>query len=112
MKPKQPERDFALNTGPENLTKSRTKKLVKSNKSISQNPFFAISKMAKNQFLRWENVSNYQKCNFTKKKFLIYLISRFFLPGIFTYSGPLYRIGTYLIASIIPKPIITQFEAC
>ena len=37
------------------------KKLVKSNKSISrkffyQNPFFAISKMAKNQFLNWEKV--------------------------------------------------------
>ena len=43
--------------GPENFKKSRTKKLVKSNKSISrkkildQNPFFAISKMAKNPFL-------------------------------------------------------------
>ena len=41
------------------------KKLVKSNKSI---PFFAISKMAKNQFLNWEKVSNCQKCNFTGKK--------------------------------------------
>ena len=43
-------------SGSENLKKSRQKKLVKSNKSISriffyQNPFFAISKMAKNQFL-------------------------------------------------------------
>ena len=47
---------------PENFKKSRPKKLVKSNKSISrknffdQNPFFAISKMAKNQFLNWEKV--------------------------------------------------------
>ena len=46
-----------LHSGPENLKKSRPKKLVESNKSISrkkffdQNPFFAISKMAKNQFL-------------------------------------------------------------
>ena len=47
------------------------KKLMKSNKSISrkkfffyQIPFFAISKMAKNQFLNWEN---YQKCNFMKQ---------------------------------------------
>ena len=43
--------------GPENLKKSSPKKLVKSNKSISrkivfdQFPFFALSKMAKNQFL-------------------------------------------------------------
>ena len=47
-----------LNTysGPENLKKSRPKKLVKSNKSISwiffgQISFFAITKMAENQFL-------------------------------------------------------------
>ena len=39
--------------------KFQAKKLVKSNKSISrigQIPFFAISKMAKNQFLNWEKV--------------------------------------------------------
>ena len=47
-------------SGPENLKKSRPKKLVKSNKSISrkkifsQIPFFAISKMTKNQFWNWE----------------------------------------------------------
>ena len=60
-----------VHSGPENLNKSRQKKLVKSNKSISvkifrdQIPFFAISKMAKNRFLNWKNC---QKCNFTKKK--------------------------------------------
>ena len=49
-------------SGAENLKKSRPKKLVKSNKAISrkkffdQIPFFAISKMAKNQFLNWEKV--------------------------------------------------------
>ena len=49
-------------SGPENLKKSRPKKLVKSNKSISrkkffnQIPFFEISKMAENQFLNWEKV--------------------------------------------------------
>jgi len=52
---------------------------VKSNKSISgiffdQIPFFAISKMAKNEF--------------QDKMFLIYLISRGFLPGL-KISGPL-----------------------
>ena len=50
-----------LHSGPENLKKSRPKKLMKSNKSSSrfffdQIPFFAISKMAKKQFLNWEKV--------------------------------------------------------
>ena len=46
-------------SGPENLKKVQAKKLVKSNISISQINFlakfhfFAISKMAKNQFLKW-----------------------------------------------------------
>ena len=35
------------------------------NNLFDQIPFFAISKMAKIQFLNWENC---QKCNFTKKK--------------------------------------------
>ena len=44
------------------IKKSRPRKLVKSNKSIlwkkilGQIKFFAISKMAKNQFLNWEKV--------------------------------------------------------
>ena len=33
---------------------------------FDQNPFFAILKMAKNQFLNWENC---QKCNFMRNKF-------------------------------------------
>ena len=47
---------------PEDFKKSTTKKLVKSNKSISgksffdQLSFFTISKMAKNQFLNWGKV--------------------------------------------------------
>ena len=46
---------------PENLKKSRPKKLVKSNiinvmNFFDQIPFFAISKMAKYQFLNWEKV--------------------------------------------------------
>ena len=48
-----------LHSGPENLKKSRPKKPVKSNKSISrkkigQIPFFANWKMAENQCLNWE----------------------------------------------------------
>ena len=47
--------------GARKLKKFRPKKLVKSNKLISRNffyqiPFFAISKMAKSQFLNWEKV--------------------------------------------------------
>ena len=60
---------------------------MKSNKSISQKkifdqiPFFAISKMGKNQFLNWGK-------KFTTAKnaisHIFYLISRgFFLPGLF-----------------------------
>ena len=53
---------LSCHSGPEYIKKSRPKKLVKSNKSISrkkffnQIPFFAISKMAKNQVLKWEKV--------------------------------------------------------
>ena len=75
--------------GPENFKKSKPKKLVKSNKSISWKnfpdriPFFDISKMAKNQFLNWEKFLNCQKSNFTKKTFLIFFYFRSFLPGFF-----------------------------
>ena len=45
-----------IQSGPENIKKSRPKKLVKSNNQfheffLDQMPFFAISKMAKNGFL-------------------------------------------------------------
>ena len=51
-----------LHTGPEKLKKSSPKKLMDSNKLISRknvfvpNPFFAIFKLAKNQFLNWEKI--------------------------------------------------------
>ena len=47
---------------PENLKKSRPKKLVKANKAILRKiflakfHFFVISKITKNQFLNWEKV--------------------------------------------------------
>ena len=52
---------FILHSGPENLKKYRPKKLVKKNlfhekTFFYQNPFFANSKMAKNQFLNWKKV--------------------------------------------------------
>ena len=53
---------FWSDSEPENLKKSRPKKFMKSNKSTSPKnffdpiPFFAISKMANNQFLNWEKV--------------------------------------------------------
>ena len=58
---------------------------MKSNKSISriifydQIPFFAISKIDKNLFLKWENC---QKCNFTKIKFDLFDFTSF-LAGTF-----------------------------
>ena len=42
---------------------------------FDQNPFFAISKMVKNQFLNWENR---QKCNFKKEYFDIFDFTSFF----------------------------------
>ena len=47
------------------------------NKYLDQIPIFAISKIAKNQFLKWEKVENCQKCNFTS----------FFASTFFKFSG-------------------------
>ena len=60
-----------MQSGPENFKKS------KPNKSISRKKNFAISKMAKKQFLNWEKVKT------SKKKFFFYLFdfTRVFLPG-------------------------------
>jgi len=54
-----------------------------------QIPFFAISKMAKNQFLNWEKVLKLPKMRFhVKKILLIYMISRVYLPEtFFKFSG-------------------------
>ena len=70
--------NYITHSGSENLKKSRPKKLVKSNKSISRNfywknSFFAISKIAKNQFLNWENCQN----NVSSRKFFFYFTSFF-----------------------------------
>ena len=83
-------------SGPEYLKKSRPKKLVKSNKSISWH--FILAKFHFLKFQKWpkinfwtrENAQNCQKCNFTKT-FLIYFISRVFLgPDFFKFSAPLW----------------------
>ena len=64
---------------------------MKSNKSISQKfffdqiQFFAISKMAKNQFLNWKTAKN----AISRKK-MIYLISRDIGLEFFKFSGPLW----------------------
>ena len=61
---------------------------MKSNKSISrkkifdQNPFIAISKMAKNQFLNREKFKTARNA-ISRKKNLIYLISQVILRGLF-----------------------------
>ena len=67
---------------------------MKSNKSISwiffgQIPFFAISKLAKKQFLNWEKGKNCQKCNFTKKFFWFISFHEFFCLDFFKFSGQL-----------------------
>ena len=64
---------MATQSGPENLKKSRQKKkLVKSNKSISRKNF-AISKMAKNQFLNWEKFKTAKNAISEKKDKQTYL---------------------------------------
>ena len=59
---------------------------------FDQIPFFATSKMAKNQFLNWEKVKNCQKCNFMKKNFWLIWFDEFFCLDFFKFSGPLCRV--------------------
>ena len=79
---------YLINTVGQKIWKIQAKKkLVKSNKSISQFffdqiPFFAILKMAKTQFLKWEKNLKLSRMQFHKKMFLIYWFSRVFLPGL------------------------------
>ena len=54
---------------------------------FDQIPFFAITKMAKNQFLNWDN---YQKCNFTKKNNWFIWFYQVFCLDFFIFSGPLW----------------------
>ena len=55
---------------------------------FDQIPFFAISKMAQNQFLNWEKVYKTAKNGISWKIFLIYLISRVFSPELFLIFWP------------------------
>ena len=76
-------------SGPENLKKSRPKKLVKSNKSISEKIFLA--KFHFLRFQKWPKIyfSTGKKFKIAKKAifheffFFIYLILQVFLPGLF-----------------------------
>ena len=56
-------------------------------KKFWPNSIFSNSKMAKNQFLKWEKSLKLPKRQFHEKK-MIYLISRFFFVWTF-FSGPL-----------------------
>ena len=56
---------------------------------FDQIPFFAISKMAKNQFLTLEKVYNCQKCNFTKKNSWFIWFHEFFCLNFLKFFGPL-----------------------
>ena len=55
---------------------------------MSQFHFLQFQKWPKINFLTGENC---QKCNFTKKNFISYLISRVFCLDFFKFSGPLCR---------------------
>ena len=78
-----------LHSGPENLKKSRPKKLVKSNKSISRFVFVLIEfhfynfKNGQKSIFEMGKSLKLPKMQFREKKFVIYLISRVFLPGLF-----------------------------
>ena len=69
-----------------------------------QIPFFEISKMAKNQFLNWAKSSKLPKIQFHVKIFLIYLISRVFLHGLFFIFWP----DMNLLASSGKKKFISK----
>ena len=88
----QPKKTRQMRSGPEKLKNSRQKKLVKSNKSISRmfldhNPFFAISKMAKNQFVKKFKTA---KKATSRTKWAIFDFTSFFCLEFFKFSGPLY----------------------
>ena len=74
-------------SGPENLKKSRPKKLMKSNKSISRfffgpNFIFCNVKNGQKSIFELGKSLKLPEMQFHEKK-LIYLISRVFLPGLF-----------------------------
>ena len=81
-------------SGPDNLKKSRPKKFVKSNKSISRiffwsnSIFLQFQKWAKTNFWTGKKFRPPKNAISRKKYFLIYLISRFFLPGLFKIFWP------------------------
>ena len=71
------------------LKKSRSKKLMKSNKSISWKIF--LTKINFLQFQKWPKINFWTGKKFktavSRKKFLIYLISRVSCLAIFKFSG-------------------------
>ena len=71
--------------------KSRPKKLVKSNKSISRKKF--VAKFHFLQFQKWPKINIWTgkklKMQFHEKKIMIYLISRVFCLEFLKFSGPL-----------------------
>ena len=71
--------------------KVQAKKVVKSNKSISQKMF--LTNFHYLQFQKWPKISfctgeNCQKCNFTKTKNDLFDFTSFFLPGLFSIFWP------------------------
>ena len=82
--------------GPENLKKSRPKKLVKSNKSISRN--FILTKFHFLQFQKWPKINFWTgkkfktaKSAISRKKIDLFDFTSFFLPGFFLIFWPAVR---------------------
>ena len=88
--------------------KVQAKKLVKSDKSISwknffdQNPFFAISRMAKNQFLNWGKLP---KMQFHEKKWIIWY-HEFFCLDFFKFFVHIAISFFYLTVQPFSNPIL------
>ena len=79
-------RSLTLHSGPENLKKVQTKKIVKSNKTIfSWNCIFGSFKLFPSSKMDFWQFLKLQKMNLVKKNFmkLIYWFHEFFWPGLF-----------------------------
>ena len=84
-----------VHSGPENLKKSRPKKLVKSNKSIPRDFFWPKSifcdfKNGQKSIFELGKSLKLPKMRFYENIFLIYWISRVFCLDSFKFSGPLW----------------------
>ena len=100
--------------GPENLKRSRQKKLVKSNKSISQKKFhgkYSVLSFFPVQKIDFWPFLKLQKMDFGQKKFvkLIYLIPRVFLAHYAHYAHLDLHPG--MVKAVVPTEIVNKVTA-